>query len=291
MAWNRPTSNTVDATSSSRPSGRGKMPRLRRGLIAGAIVVLGAGLAAWLLTNGEAASSPLQKKDRGRIKEVKPTASMTNKVVAVKQEPVDEWNMDSRYPGEKLISSETNSSGYVTNETVDKQGGRHVHVHARRSIWPSSTDALLASVLSVKPGTLMAPLPPMGPEMDKRFLDSLNRPIEVKPDDAENIKLLKQFVQSAREEVKERLENGEHFADILRDAQKLHNENGKIRADALAEYKEILDSGDTDGARVYALAVNQSFEKMGIQPLAVDPVESSGKGDPRHRQMKRKGKK
>ena len=64
MAWNKPTSNTVDATSSSRPSGRGKMPRLRRGLLAGAIVVLGAGLAAWLFMGGEADSRPLQSEER-----------------------------------------------------------------------------------------------------------------------------------------------------------------------------------------------------------------------------------
>ena len=96
MAWNRPNEKTVDATSSSRSSGRGKMPRLRRGLLAGAIVVLGAGLAAWLLTNGEAVSSPLQKKERGLIKEVSPAAAPkavvtvpaeTNKKVRAKGEP------------------------------------------------------------------------------------------------------------------------------------------------------------------------------------------------------------
>ena len=75
MAWNKPTSNTVGATSSSRTSGRGKMPRLHRGLIAGVIVVLGAGLAAWLLTNGEAVSRPLQEKGRGLIREVTPAAA------------------------------------------------------------------------------------------------------------------------------------------------------------------------------------------------------------------------
>lgn len=94
MAWNRPTSNTGNAASSSRPSGRGKMPRLRRGLLAGAIVVLGAGLAAWLLMSGEADSRPLLKKERGRIKEVTPVPAP--KVVATNAVPTKPKTLKER---------------------------------------------------------------------------------------------------------------------------------------------------------------------------------------------------
>ena len=267
MAWNRPTSNTGNATSSSRPSGRGKMPRLRRGLLAGVIVVLGAGLAAWLLTNGEAASSPLQKKDRGLIREVAPATVPKKQSDSTSTQTVPVKPAKTAVPQEVVKSVETNASGFIVENVIQANGRPLIRVKEPPSIWESETDRVIASFVSLREGQQIPPFPPFDANDEAKFLASLEKPIKILETDSEEIKVKKLLVSEAREAIKERMDAGESFRSILEDHRSLFNENGNIRAKAANELLEIKRSGDAEGARRYEIMINAALSQMGISPI------------------------
>lgn len=256
MAWNKPTAENRQP--------KAKKPSAMRGVIAGLVVVaLGAGIVAWLFRSGEAESRLLQEKKPARIAEATPApktafAAETNAAAAA---------APAKAPVERVVSSRKTSLGYTIEITEDANGHRTRHIREPKSMWKSSTDAVIASVLMTPKGQELPPLPPMDKYADAEFLTACKTPIEDSPDDTERQKIAKAIVRSAREEIKERIEAGEHFADILNDHRKLLNENGKIRSDAIRELAEIKKTKDPADAEVYVTAVNQAFEKMGIEPI------------------------
>ena len=271
MAWNRPTSNTVDATSSSRPTGRGKMPCLRKGLLAGAIVVLGAGLAAWFLMSGEADSRPLQKKERGRIKEAKSAVTPKVEALTVETNKV-ETAKETEKPGRKLIEVQTNGD-YVIEISIDSTGRKCQYIREKPSPWKYSTDGILATALQNANRPSLPPWPNLGVGLDKEFRKSLSDPIVVLETDDDKTAALKRIVTSARAEMKERLDAGEHFCDVMNDFRELTNENGKIRTDAILELNKIRASGDEEGAHKYEVVMNAAFSQMGIEPIGEGSAE------------------
>ena len=280
MGWNRPTSNTVDATSSSHPSGRGKMPRLRRGLIAGAIVVLGAGLAAWILTNGEAASSPLQKKDRGLIKEVTPAAAPKAAPIKVSQADVlrrrypglkipDGWDKpyppDAYYPDGRLrvhsrwVKSITNAvyTAYKSwEDEVFPEGGPNVEI---------------ASILTMEPGETLIGEIVEDENFTREFLKSLATPVIASADDPDDVKALKKAVNETRIELKARHDAGEDIAKIMADTKRELQELWLYREEvgdmvAKAQFDANGELSDADTEDLYK-AANMMLEGRGVKPL------------------------
>lgn len=255
-------------------------PAWLKGAIAGLMVIVIAGITWILLPHGAVPE----------VKEVEPTRKVTKKNLpghsgstekpnvwtkkALKEVPVEsvrqvtnEWD-SLQYPGEKLVSSVTNrSTGYIIEVSMTKDGKRTRHVKEPPSIWETSVDGLISSVLQVKEGQELPPMPMMGKEMDSQFLESLKTPIVVRPEDADDVKAIKQIVNSAREEIKARMDAGEHFSDILTDHRNLHNENGRIRSAALKELREIQRTGTQDDVDNFVNAMNQQLERIGISPL------------------------
>lgn len=265
MAWNRPTSSTVDATSSSRSAGRGRIPRLCKGLIAGLVIVALGAAYIFLFSGGDAEPGPKVEKPVAQkpkaVREVKPAPKpAVEKQVEVAEKPAE------KYPGERIVEVLTNGS-YIIEVTVNAEGRRTKHVIEPPSPWKYSTDSVLATALQCAKGGSMPPWPSMGIGMDKEFRKSLNDPIVVLETDDERTAALKQIVSSARAEIKERLDAGEHFCDVINDFRELTNENGKIRADAILELKKIRDSGDEESARKYEVIMNAAFSQMGIDPI------------------------
>lgn len=190
MAWNRPTSNTGNATSSSRPSGRGKMPRLRRGLLAGVIVVLGAGLAAWLLTNREATSASLQKKKRGRIREVTPAAAPKCKQEAVdKPKKLHYWEQATTNGlSDWQIAKWRNSRLPPPAITNTAAANRPPPEYA---IFGTRAENEIAALITMPPGTMVVGTPEYGEEFKQQFLKSCETPIIIEKDDSDYVRQLK----------------------------------------------------------------------------------------------------
>lgn len=261
MSWNRPSESVPPVKTA---------PNASRGILAGAVVVVIAILVAVVVFygNGDEKKKPLVEKKAKQIVEVKPAvvdrpAPATNVTASAERPPVDPEYNSKEYPGEKLVSVTTNS-GYIIEISQKPNGRRTRHVKEPPSMWKHGSDRLLAIALATSENQELPPWPPMGVEMDREFLESCKEPIEILPTDSADDAALKKLVMQAREEMKERIKNGEHFCDILDDFRKTFNENGKIRGQAMLEHYKIKQSGDAEAAREYAETINKAFEQMGI---------------------------
>ena len=270
MAWNKPTSNTVDATSSSRPAGRGKMPRLRRGLLAGVIVVLGAGIAAWLFTNGEAASSPLQRKDRGLIKEATPAVVRTNVVEEVKDE-VPYWEVDASQTNgftkamlHKWRDKHSPPPGYVY-KSLRKKSKWHIFEH--------KSENMIASLLRYQPGKASFGRPHFT-GLTEDFLKSCQVPIIVTAGDDEYTAKLKRDMNQTKIELKARIDAGESLEQIIEDTRDEYRKLSQFKRSLEKEVHALVDkeARTVEDVETFEAAANKLLEAKGIAPLKFSAI-------------------
>lgn len=278
MAWNKPTSNTVDATSSLRPTGRGKMPRLRRGLLAGAIVVLGAGIAAWLLSNGEATSSSLQKKERGLIKEVSPAAAPTNKVSAAAKTSADKDDGKPKLTRKQLRDIANGRRPFVPPAYTSRVG----RVRKEAKLFSNPAEQMIAVVLTVPPGAKSISDPEMlfDKDFDKWFTQAMVNKIEISPEDSEYDRSVKQMVIDAKKEMAQRVKGGEMPSQMMKDVWK--------ELQSLAYCKEEMDNAVRDAIRNGELSdedVEITLEAANkvLQTRGIDPIKMPGMFKSRYR--------
>ncbi len=134
-------------------------------------------------------------------------------------------------------------------------------------IFKDSTDTLIASYLQQPVHGILPPPVPMTANAGERFLRSLENPIEIKDTDSEEIRAQKEAVIVARAQIKELMDGGATFEEILSEHRKLAEENLKIRRNAQKELNEIFNSGDFDGATRYKKVIDVALEQMGVEPL------------------------
>lgn len=269
MAWNQPTSNNTAPRKEPKSS-----PSLTRGIVAGLVVVaLAAVCFVVFMGKGEKPVVDKVEKKPTKLKEVKPAAAPKDRTGKAVAEVKDKKVGKEKYPGEKILTCTTNSSGYVMEVTVDKDGVQRRHVTEPRSPWDNAPDEMIALALCTPEGKTLPPWPNMGIGMDKVFLRACEKPIEIKPDDDEKIAAMKRIVMASREEIKSRIENGEHFCDILNDHRNLVNENGTIRANVVREFREIAASGDEAAMRQYMITMNAALSQLGIHGISEDDIK------------------
>ena len=138
-------------------------------------------------------------------------------------------------------------------------------------VFSNASDQVIAMALS--PGEGGIPPIPLTPDMEKAFLKSLETEIVILDTDDEKVREMKQAVIETRAEIKRLMDGGQTFAQIIREHQRLANENAQLRTDALIELKRLKDSGDIEGAVQYKKKVNAAFAQMGIKELAIPVTE------------------
>ena len=287
MSWNRPSEKKVEEKGRDR-----QRKSYLKGLLAGLGVVVGAGIAAWFVfSGGETDTSPIQKKSaRSAIKEMKPVAAVatnaTRAVAATNAAEVvskpDDGAIMTVGPHRiaeivKVVTNADFNQVVLTVRTVDGKIGEVVRP-ARPPVFTHGTDQLLALTLCHDSRVATPPLPGLrnGNTHDQDFLESLKEPILVSKDDSEEVAEQKRTVREARKQIKDLMDQGYHFDEILDDYERLSSENREIRNKAMRELKEIHSSGDRESAEIYREKINAAFETMGIDPLD-KPGERKGK--------------
>ena len=267
MAWNKPNSNTVDATSSSRPAGRGKTPRLRRGLLAGMIVVLGAGIAAWFLTSGEATSSSLHTKERGFIKEVTPVVS-----VQKPKELTPEEKEQLAHPG--MVKSSmgvwqpTNRPWRANSTKVHNVYTNH-SAKARGPVpYRNATEQMLYLTFGRPLGS--APMPAV--KIPKKDMDNLVAILiddnKVSDKDSEFMAAGKELITEAKKQMRKFIKDGgtpqEFFDYYQKETVRAYEKRRMARLEILRIARE---EKDVDLAKSMRDKVNEELAKEGIMPV------------------------
>lgn len=283
MAWNRPENGEANSRSLQKRSGDRYgfaycwRNRPIRGTIAGMIVVVGAGIAAWWLwpEDGAAGSSKPPYRD-GLIREAMPAkkpssgagqaasdrAATNEAAVAVATNAVE------MFRGQRVVKKTVVTNGsYLITRVYTADGNFH-----RIEDWvmppdglPSSTDQLLAMAIG---GDDMPPIP-VAPGADAEFRKSLETPIIVLHTDSEEIKAWKRSMNEARLQMKDQLDAGKTFAEVIAEHQEMTRHNTEMRAKVQAELVKIVDGGDMEGAKQYLETMNEALDSMGIKPIVM----------------------
>lgn len=251
-----------------RPAAAGApAPSKMRGILAAAVVVLGAGLAALFLLPGERKApekkavkkAEVAKKD---VRREKPAAKPAAEMKVEKKEVVDPAKQRV-----ETLSFVTNSMGMIVERYRTADGKTHKLIRpSKPPLFKHMTDDLISMAMCTSGGGQMPPLPLSG-NLDKEFLESLKDPIVINPDDPEEIKERKRIVAETRKQIDALMRQGISFRAILAEHEKVFNENAEIRAEARAELQKICDEGDKKGVEDYLKTINAAFQEMGIEEL------------------------
>ena len=273
MAWNRPSDEKA------KVNARGEQRNVRlKGLVAGAIVVVGAAVAAWWLwPTGESAGEKSASRNEGHVRDAgkKPAKKPASKSEragengnAATNETAVATNAVEMFRGQRVVKKTVVTNGsYLITRIYTADGNFH-----RIEDWatppdglPSSTDQLLAMAIG---GDDMPPIP-VAPGADAEFRKSLEKPIIVLHTDSEEVKAWKRAMNEARLQMKDQLDAGKTFAEVIAEHQEMTRHNTEMRAKVQAELVKIVDGGDMEGAKQYLETMNKALDSMGIKPIVM----------------------
>ena len=276
MAWNRPTES---GEAVSRPLQKRAGDRFPvRGAIAGAIVVVGAGIAAWWLwPNGEGAGEAPPSRKEGLIKEVKPQIA-TNIQVEAESLPLAMKRDHSELTVKELLTKVPHWAYSVEDRKRIDPGyaERHERFLKRQEAnpWKTYADNALARLL-FNNGNLGL-LPRFNDKFVRAFQKSIETPIIVSKDDPPDLQERKRALIETKIWLKDQMSEGKDIVKILNeeyDKQKkisgmrenLRQELIKLRKTAksvqeiddyiTAANKMLQDAGDEKGIKMSNLKV------------------------------------
>ncbi len=250
MAWNRPVDTGGQKSGRQSPSSR-----RRAVLLVPLVLLVLCGLAIWWWFGGEETCRPAQ--DDGEEVRTSPVRTRTPKVAKhVTSMPGGAKTGDSPLPKDQVAA--TNGAETAKTETEPT---------VKKRVFKTHTDQLLAMLASVEPGVPGPPLP-IPDNFDEMFLEQCKQPIEINDDDSEEVKLIKQKVWDARQEIAQVMkEENKTFKEIIDGHQEAVRYNYKIWKDADKELRAIYEKGDIEGAKKFHKGMNEAFRQLGILEL------------------------
>lgn len=268
MAWNKPDEKKVEV---ERKGGQRNVHL--KGLIAGAIVVLGVGLAAWLLTNGEADSRPLQKKDRGLIKEIVPAVAPTNSVPKKPINPREDYDHERHYRDAHGILRSKKTNARIFDPYAHYRPAKDYRDRSREMFHHISEQSI-HQLLSFRPGRgkFFGRMQYDSPAFLADFEESLKEPIIVKDTDTAYTKREKRAMIEAKIEILDRMRGGEKLGDILNAAKNEILRLNEYKKDIETQISDIMQKSElsTEDLDDYITAANKMLESKGIAPVRRD---------------------
>lgn len=234
-----------------------------RGILAALVVVVGAGAAWWWFARpAPKPEAPLRDVKKGAA----PSAARPKPAAA------KSGASHAETPQEPKVAVKPAATGdwQIVNGFKVPKGARLVRnslTNRRERVFARATDALIASYIEPPTGGIMPPPLPMPGNAGKKFLESLATPIEIAETDSEEVRRLKESVIIARAQIKQMMDEGRSFEDILSEHYRLSADNAKIRQSTQKELDAIYSQGDIDGAAKYKRTMDLAFQQMGIDAL------------------------
>lgn len=266
MAW-----NGSDGKKEERVPAGGAKGFNFKALAAGLIVVALGGAVIWffVVRGPKSVATDKAEKRPSRIAAATPSAP-TNRVA---QKVVEKKVEEETDPAKRIVEV----ISCTTNRGVDQicrvyrtaDGKKHKEYSpATKPIFRHGTDTLLSVLLSGSKTGVIPPMPMRSDKsLDEEFRASLNDPIVIEADDSEERAERKRQVMQAREEVKQMMDEGLSFREVISESRRLFQENAQIRREAMQELQKLHEQGDAEGERKYQITIDAALGAMGIDPM------------------------
>lgn len=236
----------------------------------------------WWMGNDENAGDekPIPQERRVKPITVSPPKSTTETVTAEQPQPTVDDN--KRYEnGVEVLSSTitTNANGITVERLVLANGKTKKKVRHPKPIFEFSSDDLIATAISVKPGESMPPLP-INRNIDNEFAQSLLSPIRISDDDSDEVKEIKAKVMETRAYLAEEIKRGNSVYQALMDHQAEVNRVADTRLMAIQELQKVRDEMGDEAAEEFKERINESFKARGIPEIGKRPTIETEKEMP-----------
>ena len=146
--------------------------------------------------------------------------------------------------------------------------------HGKYHIFESRADNEIAFVLATEPGTMVLGNRSVGPDFERRFLKSLERPIIVSKDDSDYDRELKRAVIDAKIELKAAYDRGEDIGKIMDEARDELQRLARYRAQVEKEALKMMHrpGATAQDADATIEAVNKMLEAKGMAPIELNSM-------------------
>jgi len=268
MAWNGSNGGGGAASAKSPQSRKAGSPSRSprgRGILAGLAVVLGGGLAAWLLLRPAADPGPqvAERKPPAPVAETKPRVEARPAAVVEEESPEV---LARRKRAERLKAMSPRERIDFLFEEAKK---RPINLEpASNRVYATGTEQVLDWIFTTTPGD-MPPILPQLPQFEEAHLvEILAHRNEIRETDSDRAKIGKEMVMLAKEELAKYLSEGgtakdflSYYHDRLREAHAQYQETQKAVMQIAREEPELLPD--------YLDSVNRGLEEKGIKPVTI----------------------
>ena len=256
MSWNKPSSVPQPPPKKSAP------PALKRGLLAGLLVVALGALGLYLFSNGEATSSSLQKKERGRIKEVAPAAAPKSPEVEKEGKRESVGGSKAGKKGKEALPSERRqlTGAALRIAEAEKLGIKPKFEH--------ESECFLA--MYAEPGKPVPP-PPISKQLIEDMKQALIEPIRVEEGDSEETAALKSVVQGMKKELIAFIKDGGDIEGYFKELDKRQQHEYDMYAEANTSLMKMVNDPDASPEESYEYfkKVNETLDQRGIRRLHI----------------------
>lgn len=247
-----------------------------RGVLAGLVVVVGALAAFYFLVPSNSGN---EQKQNVKKQERKPNAYGTPKPAndsgaAVKQ---DKKSATQGNAAPAALPGDTHSDSAATDGETPAQEEKP----KPRRIFKHGTDQLIWLAVFASNGGPIPPLPHITAADTDKFIDTLNDPIAIDPEDPPRIQDMKRKINELRKEVAGMIAQnpGKELSDILNEHRDEFNGRLNLHSDAQREYNRFLEEGDAEGAEEYRLQANELLAEYGVEPIEAETDDEESGGD------------
>jgi len=277
MAWNGSNnrSSTVggDVSAPRKVGGDVSAPRFAKGIIAGLIVVIGAGLAAWWIGRPGTSAPTTDKKPA-----TKQIAEVTPQIVTQAVEEVAKPEPPKAKPKAKPAPKRNTPNLRDPKMSDERREALYEKTLADMPIVPESTNRVFRTgteqvmgwIFTTDIGDRPPPLPQISDYDLVHMQEILNMENPVRDTDNERAADAKQTVDFAKKELKAYIEKGGDPEEFL---QYYHDELQQAyqkRQDAQNQVMMLMKE-DPDSALEYMDLVNKSLKEQGIKEVTIAP--------------------
>lgn len=215
----------------------------------------------------------------------------SNRLDTISQDVSQRHIKDKTLPHKKIvemISVITNIDGSVLERFRTADGKIRSRQSAPRPIFDNASDQIIAMAASgAESGSVMPPMPMMN-NADEEFIKSLEREIVINDDDSDAVKSLKKNVMAIREEIRQLINEGHSFAEVIREHRDIVNHGVEMRREAIRTIKEFVDGSDREAAKECLEKVNEVLAGMGIQGVEMPLTDEERRAQIRERHRNEK---